>query len=68
LLHILKAGDVTHDDVVDCKDYDLVKAALNSKAGGPNYNPVADVNSDGVVNVIDLAFITSHLPAGTKCQ
>jgi hypothetical protein len=68
LLHILKTGDVTHDDVVDCKDYDLVKAALNSKAGGLNYNPLADVNSDGVVNVVDLAFITAHLPAGTKCQ
>jgi len=68
ILNILRAGDVTHDGVVDCKDYSLVKASLNSKAGGPNYNPVADINSDGVVNVLDLAFVTAHLPAGAKCQ
>jgi Dockerin type I domain len=67
-LLIVKAGDVTHDGNVDCNDVAAVKAALNATRGMPNYNYYADINGDGVVNVLDLAFVSSHLAAGTACH
>jgi Dockerin type I domain len=67
-LTVLKPGDVSHDGNVDCNDVNAIKAALNAKRGAANYNFYADVNGDGVVNVLDLAFVTSHVPAGTVCH
>jgi hypothetical protein len=67
-LQIVKAGDVTHDGNVDCNDVAAVKAALNSTRGMPNYNYYADINGDGVVNVLDLAFVSAHLAPGTVCH
>ena len=58
---------MTHDDVVDCRL--LAGESFPEREGRhANYNPAADINGDGIVNVIDLAFVTSHLPTGTKCQ
>lgn len=51
-----------------CADLALVKAAFGSKRGQPKYNPVADVNNDGVVNIIDLSMVARALPAGTVCD
>ena len=45
----------------------IVKAAFGKSTGQPGYNPIADVNSDGIVNIKDLAFVTQKLPAGTVC-
>ena len=67
-LVVLKAGDVNHDGKTDCSDVNVVKAALNSKNGQANYSLAADVNQDGVVNIADLAFVTSKLPSGTACH
>jgi hypothetical protein len=68
VLHILLAGDVTHDDKVDCNDVALVKAHFGAKAGTSNYLGAADVNNDGVINLLDLNFVTAHLPQGTSCH
>jgi len=51
-----------------CADLALVKAAFGSKVGQTTYNPVADVNKDGVVNIIDLSTVARALPAGTACN
>jgi len=51
-----------------CADLEIVKAAFGSKRGQPAYNPLADVNNDGVVNVVDLAMVSRALPAGTVCN
>jgi hypothetical protein len=32
------------------------------------YNPLADVNNDGVVNVVDLSMVARALPPGTVCN
>jgi hypothetical protein len=69
-LKVMKAGDVTGDGQVNCSDVSAIKAVLNAKIGTAAYTQAAqaaDVNRDGVVNVVDLAFVTSKLPAGTKC-
>jgi beta-lactam-binding protein with PASTA domain len=51
-----------------CADVALIHAAFGSKRGQPNYNAAADVNNDGVVNVVDLAMVTHALPNGTVCD
>lgn len=51
-----------------CADLALVKAAFGSKLGQPAYNPIADVNNDGVVNIIDLSTVARALPADTTCN
>jgi hypothetical protein len=51
-----------------CAELALVKAAFGSSIGQPNYNPKADVNDDGVVNVLDLSIVARALPAGTICN
>src|SRR5262249_38345546 len=48
ILHIVPAGDVPHDDRVDCSDVTAVKSRLNAKAGDASYLVAADVNGDGV--------------------
>lgn len=61
-------GDVTGDGVVDCKDVASVRSAFGTKVGQAGYNAAADLNHDGVVNVIDLAMVSRHLATGTHCQ
>jgi hypothetical protein len=51
-----------------CAELEIVKAAFGSKRGQPAYNPLADVNNDGVVNVVDLSMVARALPAGTVCN
>jgi hypothetical protein len=65
---VVPPGDVNHDMVTNCTDYDLVKSLLNVAYTSPNYNAAADVNNDGVINVLDLAFVSANLPKGTVCH
>jgi probable HAF family extracellular repeat protein len=51
-----------------CGDLEMIKAAFGSKVGEPNYNPQADVNKDGVVNIVDLSTVARELPPGTTCK
>jgi hypothetical protein len=60
-------ADVNHDGVVNCTDYDIVKAALGTQSGQPGWNPAADINGDGVVNSADLAIVTVALN-GQHCS
>ena len=50
-----------------CSQVDLVRAAIGSKLGQAGYIPAADLNHDGIVNIIDLAIAARSLPAGTRC-
>lgn len=61
-------GDVNGDGKVDCADVAIVKAAFGTSRGQTGYDARADVNNDGVVNILDLAFVLRQLPAGTTCQ
>ena len=61
-------GDVNSDGVVGCDDVTAVRASYGKKVGQAGYNPSADFNGDGFVNIQDLQFVVQHLPAGTSCQ
>jgi hypothetical protein len=52
---------------VGCADIAIVKASFGKRSGQPGFDPRADVNNDGVVDVRDLAFVSKQLPAGTRC-
>lgn len=61
-------GDLNGDGRVDCADLEIVRAAFGKKLGQTGYDPVADTNLDGAVDVRDLAFVSQKLPTGTRCQ
>ena len=56
--------DINGDGVVNCADFDILKAAYGSAAGTANWNPAADLNGDGFVNAVDLSIFASHWTAG----
>jgi dockerin type I repeat protein len=60
-------GDRNGDGVVDCTDLGIVKASFGKSIGQAGFDPAADVNADGVVNIFDLATVARALPAGTAC-
>lgn len=61
-------GDVNRDSVVDCADLALIKASFGSKAGSRSFNPDVDVDTNGVIDIRDLAAVSRLLPAGTVCR
>jgi hypothetical protein len=67
-LYVQPAGDMNLDGAVDCADYNLIKAHFGAVIGQANYLDSADANRDGVVNILDLAFVQAHLPKGTVCR
>ena len=50
-------GDINKYGVVDQRDLATLVAAYGSTPGDPNWNAAADLNSDGVVNLLDLLLL-----------
>ncbi len=57
---ILFAGDINNDNRIDITDLTLLSLAYNSKPGDEHWNPLADLNVDGMINASDLALITQN--------
>ncbi len=55
-----KLGDVNRDGVIDQADIDLIRAAWQSTPSSPNWNPDADLNGDGIVNILDVTPASVH--------
>jgi len=47
-------GDANWDGFIDGNDLELVRAAMGSFPGKPNWNADADLNGDGKVDITDL--------------
>jgi hypothetical protein len=60
-------GDLNFDGKTDCTDLAIVRASFGKTAGQLGFDPRADINMDGVVNLFDLSFVAKQLPAGTTC-
>ena len=65
-VHVVKPGDVNGDGQVDCSDINIVKTAMGTYRDRIGYDYRADVNNDGVVDSLDLAYVTSKA-TGTVC-
>ncbi|MCX6665785.1 MAG: PKD domain-containing protein, partial [Euryarchaeota archaeon] len=53
LLTVTIAGDLDHDDDVDEDDFWVFVAAFGRSIGDPLYNPEADYNHNGVIDLVD---------------
>ncbi len=56
-------GDVNGDYVTDGQDYQLVKIAVPSSPGSPNWNPNADFNDNLTVDNEDFQIVKNHIPS-----
>jgi hypothetical protein len=61
-------GDLNGDGSVGCDDLAILKASFGKKKGQAGFDPRADVNGDGVVNVLDLSAVAKQIPAGITCK
>jgi hypothetical protein len=62
------AGDLNDDGSVNCADLAMIKASFGKKVGQTGFDIRADVNGDGIVNVLDLSTEARLMPAGTVCN
>jgi len=62
---IILPGDVDHDADVDVVDATLVNLAYGTIIGDPDYNPDADLNGDGIVDIADLTIVCYNLGKST---
>jgi len=58
---VILLGDVNGDLVVTITDYQLVKIAIPSLPGSPNWNPKADLNGDNKVDIKDYAIVKNNV-------
>jgi hypothetical protein len=61
----LLAGDVNLDCRVNIFDLSLVAVSYGARLGDPRYNPNADLNGDGIINITDLTIVGSNF--GKTC-
>ena len=60
-------GDADGDGSVTCADLAIVRASYGKTSAQPGFDPRADFNKDGRVNLVDLTAVTRAMPAGTRC-
>lgn len=61
-------GDVNRDGRVDCDDLGIVRASFGTRPNSGKFNPTVDLDTNGVIDVRDLAIISRLIPAGTVCK
>jgi Dockerin type I domain len=61
-------GDVDLDGAATCADVAIVKASFGKKIGQTGFDVRADLNGDGVVNILDLAQVAKNLLPGVTCK
>jgi Bacterial Ig-like domain (group 3)/Dockerin type I domain len=61
-------GDLNSNGSVGCDDLAIIKASFGKKIGQAGFDPRADVNNDGIVNVLDLSAVARLVPPGTVCK
>ena len=59
-------GDLNGDNEINVLDVIVFANSFNSKIGDENYNPTADLNKDGKIDVRDLFFIGKYFGEDTN--
>lgn len=52
--------DLNQDGGIDVLDFTIATLAYGSTAGSPSWNPDADVDKNGIVDLLDIATILTH--------
>jgi hypothetical protein len=60
-------ANVNGDLRIDCADAAVIKAAFGKKTSQPGFDPRADLNKDGIVDIRDVAGVTQKLAPTTTC-
>lgn len=50
-------GDVNKDKIVDIRDLTIIASAYGTTCEDSGWNPDADLNNDGVINVLDIVLV-----------
>lgn len=58
---VILLGDINGDLVVDGQDMQLVKNAIPSTPGSPNWKPEADLNKDNVIDGQDYILVKNNI-------
>ena len=53
-------GDLDNDGTVDLNDFYIISLAYGSRPGDPNWNRIADLNRDNIINILDLRTAARH--------
>jgi hypothetical protein len=53
-------GDITNDNSVTVDDFNVLVAAFGSCSTDGGYNPLADLNDSGCVDITDFALFVGH--------
>lgn len=64
---IRMTGDLNSDGRVDCGDLNIIRASFGKSVGQPGFDPRADTNNDGIVNVLDLIYVSQRVTVGVRC-
>ena len=57
-----RSADLNGDGVADCKDLAIAKASFGKRLGQPGFDPRADVDHNGVVDIKDWTFTKQIVP------
>lgn len=56
------SADLTGDGKVNAEDLNTVKRSFGKRTGQPGFDPNADLNRDGVVDIRDMAAVAQKVP------
>jgi PKD repeat protein len=59
-LRVNMLGDILGTGIVNIVDLGIISYAYGSTPSSPNWNPLADLNHDGVVNVVDFEMAVAN--------
>lgn len=62
------AGDVTRDGRTDCDDLEMIRLSFGERVGQRAFNPLVDLDANGIVDARDLAAVARQMPAGIVCK
>ena len=63
---ILLAGDADNDNMVDMRDFNMMRNSFAKSVGQQGYDARADFNNDNVVNIADYTLIRKNFGLGGK--
>lgn len=67
-MNTLGKTDVNGDGAVNCLDLAIVRASFGRRTGQPGFDPRADINKDGLVDIRDQSSVARAVPVGTSCN